>query len=141
MVHVIFLLTAITDYAYLNIKLCVSSNSGSWNDFSALSETMVQGGLSETSRRCGNPGCVCFRDPERLHGPHLYITYREDGKSRSLYVPPEHAEAARRAQQAWAAFWEIGCSLAKLNRDRLRKQWQQEKQSRTPAAGRSNSHD
>ena len=105
------------------------------------SETMVQGGLSVTSRRCGNPGCACYRDPERLHGPHLYITYREDGKSRSLYVPPEHAAAARRAQQAWAAFWEIGCSLAKFNRDRLRKQWQQEKQSRTPSAGRSNSHD
>jgi uncharacterized protein DUF6788 len=105
------------------------------------SETMVQGGLSETSRRCGNLGCACYRDAERLHGPHLYITYREDGKSRSLYVPPEHAETARQAQQAWAAFWEIGCSLAKLNRDRLRKQWQQEKQSRTAAAARSHSHD
>jgi hypothetical protein len=105
------------------------------------SETMVQGGLSETSRRCGNPGCVCYRDAKRLHGPHLYITFREDGKSRSLYVPPEHAETARRAQQAWADFWEIGCSLARLNRDRLRKQWQQEKQSRRAAASGSNPHD
>ena len=77
-------------------------------------EIMVQGGLSETSRRCGNPNCICNRDPKRLHGPHLYITYREDGKSRSLYVPPEHAEIARQAQQAWAAFWEIGCSLAEV---------------------------
>ena len=100
------------------------------------SEIMVQGGLSETSRRCGNPGCVCYRDSERLHGPHLYITFREDDKSRSIYVPPEHAETARRAQQAWAAFWEIGCSLSKLNRDRLREGWQKEKQSRTPAAPR-----
>jgi hypothetical protein len=104
-------------------------------------ESMVQGGLSETSRRCGNPNCICYRDPKRLHGPHLYITYREDGKSRSLYVPPEHAEAAREAQQAWAAFWEIGCSLAELNRDRLRKQWQQVKRPHTQARGRSNSHD
>ena len=104
-------------------------------------ETMVQGGLSETSRRCGNRGCICYRDPECLHGPHLYITYREDGKSRSLYVPPEHAETARRAQQAWAAFWEIGCCLSKLNRDRLRKQWQQEKQSRTLAAAGRRSRD
>ena len=105
------------------------------------SEIMVQGGLSETSRRCGNPGCICYRDSERLHGPHLYSTSREDGMSRSLYVPPEHVETARQAQQAWAAFWEIGCSLAKLNRDRLRKQWQQEKQSRMPVAGRRNAHD
>ena len=104
-------------------------------------EIMVQGGLSETSRRCGNPNCVCSRDPERLHGPHLYVTYREDGKSRSLYVPPEHAQAAREAQQAWANFWEIGCSLAKVNRDHLRKQWQQEKQSRPAVAGRSSTDD
>jgi hypothetical protein len=104
-------------------------------------ETMVQGGLSETSRRCGNPGCICFRDPKHLHGPHLYITYRDDGKSRSLYVPPEHAAAARKAQKAWAAFWEIGCSLAELNRDQLRKQWQQEKQSHTSANSRRTSHD
>jgi len=104
-------------------------------------ETMVQGGLSETSRRCGNPGCICYRGPRRLHGPHLYITYREDGKSRSLYVPPEHAETARRAQQAWASFWEIGCALSKLNRDGLRKQWQQEKQSLTPAATRRTTRD
>ena len=104
-------------------------------------ETMVQGGLSETSRRCGNPGCACYRDPQYLHGPHLYITYREDDKSRSLYVPPEHAKTARQAQQAWAAFWEIGCALAKLNRDRLRKQWQQEKQSSTRSAERGGSHD
>jgi hypothetical protein len=103
-------------------------------------ETMVQGGLSETSRRCGNPNCICARDSKRLHGPHLYITYREDGKSRSLYVPPEHADVARQARQAWAAFWEIGCSLAELNRDRLREQWRQAKQPRTSAKGRT-SHD
>ena len=104
-------------------------------------ETMVQGGLSETSRRCGNSGCICYRDPKQLHGPHLYITYREDGKSRSLYVPPEHAETARLAQKAWAEFWEIGCSLAKLNRDRLRHQWQHDKQSRPPAAARRTPRD
>jgi hypothetical protein len=92
-----------------------------------VTENMVQGGLSETLRRCGNPTCVCRRDPKRLHGPNLYLTYREDGKSRSLYVPPERAKSARKAQQAWAAFWKIGCSLAVLNREQLRRQWKQEK--------------
>ena|SRR5438067_208439 len=93
-------------------------------------ETMVQGGLSETKRRCGNPTCICHRDPKRLHGPHLYITYRVKGQSRSLYVPPEHAASARRAQQAWALFWDIGCALAGLNREKLRAQWQQGKPQR-----------
>ena len=100
-------------------------------------EQMVQGGLSETSRRCGNPNCICQRDPKRLHGPHLYITYRMNGKSCSLYVPPEHSKTARRAQQAWATFWKIGCSLAALNREQLRRQWQQEKKNRTATPRRS----
>jgi len=92
-----------------------------------VAETMVQGGLSETRRRCGNPNCICQRDPNRLHGPHLYITFRENDKSCSLYVPPEHAKAARQAQKAWAAYWAIGCALSRLNRDRLHKQWRQER--------------
>ena len=84
---------------------------------------MVQGGLSETTRRCGNPGCVCHRDASKRHGPNLYLTYRSEGKGRALYVPAEHAEQARQAQAAWKAFWEIGCALAAENREGLRRRW------------------
>src|ERR1039457_653798 len=70
-------------------------------------EQMVQGGLSETARRCGNPNCICQRDPERLHGPHLYITYHENGKSCSLYV---------RSQRNLGPLFDIGQRL-KLLRD------------------------
>jgi hypothetical protein len=84
---------------------------------------MVQGGLSETTRRCGNRGCVCYRDAAQRHGPHLYLTYRSEGKSRALYVPAAHAAEARRAQAAWKQFWETGCTLAAENRERLRQQW------------------
>lgn len=88
---------------------------------------MVQGGLSETTRQCGNPGCACSRDPAQRHGPHLYLTYREEGKSRSLYVPAEHAVEARQAHVAWAEFWEVSCALAALNRGQLREKWEREK--------------
>jgi len=64
------------------------------------------------------------------------ITYRVKGQGRSLYVPPEYAASARRAQQAWASFWEIGCALAALNREKLHAQWQhgkaQRKSAKTP---------
>lgn len=106
-----------------------------------VTQTMVQGGLSETSRRCGTPSCICHRDPSRLHGPHLYLTYRVDGKSRSLYVPPEHAPTARQGQQAWSRFWEIGCALAGLNREKLREQWQGETQGGKKTSRRRSSHD
>jgi Family of unknown function (DUF6788) len=81
---------------------------------------MVQGGLSETTRRCGNRNCICHRDPTQRHGPHLYLTYRSEGKSRALYVPHEHAEPARQAQAAWKEFWEVACELAAENREQLR---------------------
>jgi hypothetical protein len=90
----------------------------------AATKSMVQGGLSETSRRCGKSACQCARDPTYRHGPHLYLTYRDDGASRSLYVPAEHADDARAAHEAWAAFWTLGCAIAELNREELRRDWQ-----------------
>ena len=100
-----------------------------------VTESMVQGGLSETFRRCGNPNCICHRDPARVHGPNLYITYRVDGKGRSLYVPPDHAPSAHEAQQAWSSFWETGCAIAALNREQLQKQFQRDRRARKTAAG------
>lgn len=97
----------------------------------AATQSMVQGGLSETVRRCGKPTCPCAHDPAFRHGPHLYLTYRDDGASRSLYVPPDEAPIARAAHEAWATFWETGCAIATLNRDALRERWQ-----RTPRAPR-----
>jgi hypothetical protein len=88
-------------------------------------QSMVQGGLSETTRQCGKPTCACRSDPSRRHGPHLYLTFRQDGKSHATYIAPEHAVEVRQAHAAWARFWEIGCALADLNRTQMQAQWQQ----------------
>ena len=107
----------------------------------AATTSMVQGGLSETSRRCGKRTCQCHGDPTYRHGPHLYLTYREDGESRSLYVPPEHATDARAAHDAWASFWTIGCAMAAVNREELRRQWQRAAPARTRRSRRRRRHD
>ncbi len=88
---------------------------------------MIQGGLSETTRRCGNPNCACHRDPARRHGPHLHITWAEKGRSRSLYVPADHTERARHAHAAWSEFWETAVALAAQNREQFHQQCQKEK--------------
>lgn len=92
-------------------------------------QSMIQGGLSQTTRRCGNPRCACHGDPARRHGPHLYITWAEAGRSRSLYVPAQRAAQARQAHAAWAEFWEAAVGLAGLNRQQFRQQCQKEKTS------------
>ena len=92
-----------------------------------LARVMVQSGLSETTRQCGNKGCACYRDPAQRHGPHLYLTYRSEGKSRSLYVPAEHAAEARQAHAAGAEFGRVSGEVAALNREGLGKAWEPDK--------------
>jgi hypothetical protein len=85
-----------------------------------LAETMVQGGLSETTRTCGNPTCHCHQG--QRHGPHLYLTFRTpEDRSSALYIPRPAEAEVRRAVQAWAAFWETGVALSHLNRQALGK--------------------
>jgi hypothetical protein len=80
---------------------------------------MIQGSLSEVTRQCGDPTCVCAWDPQRRHGPHLYLKFSSDGQARSIYVPPEHAQVLRESHQAWLRFQEIGTQLAAGNRERF----------------------
>jgi hypothetical protein len=94
-------------------------------------EIMVQGGLSETTRRCGNPGCICHRDPSQRHGPHLYLTYQSEGKNRALYVPAKHAADARQAHAAWQEFWQLACALAAENREQLHRRMKDKKPTAT----------
>jgi len=85
-----------------------------------LAATAVQGGLSETTRTCGNPACACHQDPARRHGPHLYLTFRApDGRSSALYVPREHEQRVRKAVQAWAQLWETIVEVSHENREAL----------------------
>jgi hypothetical protein len=53
---------------------------------SQLAQAAIYGSLSETYRRCGNPGCRCHHGGPK-HGPHLYISYRgQNGKTYGYYV-------------------------------------------------------
>jgi hypothetical protein len=48
---------------------------------------------------------------------------------------------ARAAHDAWASFWTIGCAIAALNREELRRQWQREPSPRGAPARRKPDHD
>lgn len=85
-----------------------------------LATTAVQGGLSRTTRTCGNPACACHQDPARRHGPHLYLTFRApDGRSSALYVPREHEPRVRKAVEDWAQLWETIVEISHRNREAL----------------------
>jgi hypothetical protein len=94
------------------------SKDGLIEELADASQSMIQGSLSEITRQCGDRSCACFHDPARRHGPHLYLKFNADGKTYSVYVPPEQGEAIKQAQGAWLRFQAIGTQLAAGNRER-----------------------
>jgi hypothetical protein len=97
----------------------MKSKDASISELEEVAQTMVQGSLSEVTRQCGDPTCACAWDPQRRHGPHLYLKFSSDGQARSVYVPPEHAQGLRESHQAWLRFQEVGTRLAAGNRERF----------------------
>jgi hypothetical protein len=98
-------------------------------ELAQTAESMVQGSLSELTRRCGDPSCACASDPAYRHGPHLYLKFNAEGKTHSVYVPAEQGETIKEAQWAWLRFQEIGAAIAADNRARFLRALQREKQS------------
>jgi hypothetical protein len=104
----------------LNHNIMSRTRKALFSRLQRLAATAVQGGLSETTRTCGNPTCACHQNPARRHGPHLYLTFRApDGRSSALYVPREHETRVRKAVQAWAQLWETIVEISHRNREAL----------------------
>jgi len=57
-------------------------------------EGLIAGSVVSQGRRCGKEGCRCSRG--ELHGPYTYVVLpRIEGRTRTVYVPAEAAEAVR----------------------------------------------
>jgi hypothetical protein len=54
---------------------------------------MVAGSLVEQFVTCGKPTCRCARGAK--HGPLYYLYWKEEGRSRSLYVPRDQVAELR----------------------------------------------
>ena len=58
----------------------------------------IEGSLSTVARPCGNPNCRCRKDPTKKH-PSTYLTWKENKKTKALYIPVAHLEDA----ELWSA--------------------------------------
>jgi hypothetical protein len=59
----------------------------------ARDRPMVAGSLVEQYVTCGKPTCRCARGAK--HGPLYYLYWKEQGRSRSLYVPRDRVTELR----------------------------------------------
>ncbi len=63
---------------------------------------MMAGSLVEQYVTCGKPRCRCTRGQK--HGPLYYLYWKEQGRSRSLYIPREKVSELRRQIQNYRRF-------------------------------------
>ena len=87
------------------------------DDISHLAEIAIFGTLSETYRTCGTASCHC-RSTGPKHGPHLYMSYRSDGKTSGYYVPQAAQSDVRDGVAAWQTLQVRLRELASLNKER-----------------------
>lgn len=86
------------------------------NEIAGLADMAIFGSVSETYRTCGNAGCRCHAEGPK-HGPHLYVSYRGDGKTTGYYVPKAAHDEIRRGVDAWQTLQQRLRELADLNKD------------------------
>jgi hypothetical protein len=65
-------------------------------------QPMLAGSLVGQYVTCGKPRCRCTRGQK--HGPLYYLYWKEQGRSRSLYVPREKVSELRRQIQNYRRF-------------------------------------
>jgi hypothetical protein len=84
-------------------------------EIAQLAAVAIFGSVSETYRTCGNSGCRCHGEGPK-HGPHLYVSYRGDGKTTGYYVPKAAHDEIRRGIAAWQTLQQRLRELAELNK-------------------------
>ena len=55
---------------------------------------ICEGSLVERWTSCGKPNCRCV-DPDQRHGPYFQLSWKQDGRTVSERLSPEHADLYR----------------------------------------------
>jgi len=78
---------------------------------------MLQGSLVTLYRKCGKKGCRC--EQGQKHGPAYYLSYKEEGVTKMVYIPVSRLEEVKKAMEAFSRYWELGVKLSRLNLEQM----------------------
>jgi len=79
---------------------------------------MLQGSLVERYVKCGKKNCHCAEGEG--HGPVFYLSFKEKGRTKLIYVPSKQVEKVRQQLASFKQYKETGNEIAKLNREILK---------------------
>ena len=85
-------------------------------------EFFCKGTVLKRMMKCGKPQCACASDATKRHGPYFELTYKADGKTVNVKLPPEAAPLYRAAAQQYRKLKTLLNRLDKLSKLILRHQ-------------------
>jgi hypothetical protein len=81
---------------------------------------MVQGSVIEKYIRCGKENCKCKKG--RGHGPMYYLSFKEEGATKLIYIPKSKVKKVREQVKQFRQFKGTGSEISRLNREILKKE-------------------
>jgi len=94
---------------------------------------LMKGSLVMRSTRCGRPGCKCAHGEK--HGPYLYVSVFQEGRTRSVYVPQHLEGEVRRWVENVRQLESDVAAITWLNADLLRRAGEAARKARSGAGG------
>lgn len=84
-------------------------------------EYFAKGTLLARMVKCGKPRCACVSKPEKRHGPYYEWTYKADGKTVNVRIPPEAASLYQAAAKQYQKLKTTLNRMEKTSRQALAK--------------------
>ena len=56
---------------------------------------ILQGSVTERWKQCGKPGCKCQHDPDSRHGPYYQLSWKHQGKTKSIHLNPDQLQLCK----------------------------------------------
>jgi hypothetical protein len=74
---------------------------------------MLKGSVVKKYKACGKEGCKCTKGD--LHGPFYYLTYKEEGKTKMIFLRRNIWESAIKLNDNYRTFRSKRAQISKIN--------------------------
>ncbi|MBM3709479.1 MAG: hypothetical protein FJW61_03540 [Actinobacteria bacterium] len=75
---------------------------------------LLYGSVVKKYKACGKGGCKCTRG--LLHGPFYYLTYKQDGKTKMIFIKKNMWEAAIKLNDNYRKVRKLRADISKINK-------------------------
>jgi hypothetical protein len=78
---------------------------------------LLYGSVVKKYKSCNKTGCKCTKGA--FHGPFYYLTYKQEGKTKMVFIKKHMWEASIKLNDNYRAFRKLRADITKINKEIL----------------------